>query len=232
MRIRVEQRIIIDFSTNKILDCPTGYEKEIGTNEALLLKLLTSRPNQLLSKEEIIACVWKDRGIIVEEGSLLQSISACRKLLDDKSNQLIKTVRGKGYQFEGEVSAESPPFVKHYQQDSSLDAEALKTVAPESVVPESKVSESAVPKMSWVKSGLYFVLPCIGVIVLGMVFMPSTSYLPGKTYQECSLVLPEQGIAQRLTSPVIYESGNSQLLLSEQGAYGFKKGVEGVSCSE
>ncbi|AQS37153.1 transcriptional regulatory protein [Shewanella psychrophila] len=217
MRIRVEQRIIIDFSTNKILDCPTGYEKEIGTNEALLLKLFTSRPNQLLSKEEIIAFVWKDRGIIVEEGSLLQSISACRKLLDDKSNQLIKTVRGKGYQFEGEVSADLPHPIKHHQNES---------------LPVPATHEPAVPGMPWLNHGLYFVLPYIGVIVLGMVFMTFTSYLPGKTYQECYLVLPEQDIAQRLSSPLIYESGNTQLLLSEQGSYGFKKGVEGVNCSE
>ena len=58
----------------------------------------------MITRQVIIVHVWLSKGIYVEDGSLMQTISICRKALEDKTGMIIVTERGKGYRFAGQVT--------------------------------------------------------------------------------------------------------------------------------
>ena len=67
----------------------------------LLLYLVRHR-DRLVSRDELFAQVWA--GVAVGEGSLSQAISIVRKLIDGAGESCIRTVRGRGFQFVGQVT--------------------------------------------------------------------------------------------------------------------------------
>ncbi len=71
----------------------------LGSRALDLLLLLVSHQRELVSKDQIMASVW--RGIAVEEANLSVQISALRRILDQNRNQpsCIQTVIGRGYRF-------------------------------------------------------------------------------------------------------------------------------------
>lgn len=73
----------------------------LKSNEAKLLHLFLSRPNEILSKETILNEVWGDR--IVSEQVVFQNISQLRTLFSDKA---IKTFPKKGYQWQLDIKPE------------------------------------------------------------------------------------------------------------------------------
>ncbi|KAA2238242.1 ATP-binding protein [Salinarimonas soli] len=81
-----------------------GEPVEIGARALDLLRALVSRPNQNLSKRELIDEVWPD--VVVEEGSLRVHIGALRKVLGDGEDgaRYIATLAGRGYCFVAPVA--------------------------------------------------------------------------------------------------------------------------------
>ncbi|CAN5828467.1 hypothetical protein BH20ACI4_BH20ACI4_02400 [soil metagenome] len=67
-----------------------------------VLKFLAENSGRLISKDELIAFVWE--GMAVTDDSLVQCLKDIRNALDDKSQQIIKTIPRCGYIFEKEVS--------------------------------------------------------------------------------------------------------------------------------
>jgi len=67
--------------------------------EAKLLRLLTSHPNQVLERDQILKLVWEDEGITVGR-SLDVFISRLRKLLSSDPTVKIAAVHGVGYKLE------------------------------------------------------------------------------------------------------------------------------------
>lgn len=74
-----------------------GAPVELGARALDILIALTSRPNAILSKRELISEVWPD--VTVEEGSLRFHINALRKAMGDGKDgaSYIITVAGRGY---------------------------------------------------------------------------------------------------------------------------------------
>jgi DNA-binding winged helix-turn-helix (wHTH) protein len=67
----------------------------------LLLLLIDARP-QVLTKDHLMAKLWPDA--VVSDWSLARLVSDTRKIIDiDRTNSLIKTVRGKGFRFDVNV---------------------------------------------------------------------------------------------------------------------------------
>ena len=76
-----------------------GAPVDVGARTFDILIALVSRPNEIVSKRDLLARVWPD--VIVEEGSLRFQIAALRKALGDGEHgaRYIATVAGRGYCF-------------------------------------------------------------------------------------------------------------------------------------
>jgi adenylate cyclase len=96
------------------IDWGRGTIGNVGTTPVALraqtlgvLKILTARPGQLVSKEELLQEVWHD--IAVTEDSIVQCITEIRKAIGGDARAIIKTVPKRGYVFEPEIHAVSAP---------------------------------------------------------------------------------------------------------------------------
>jgi DNA-binding winged helix-turn-helix (wHTH) protein len=59
-------------------------------------------PGRLIAKQELIQAVWPDS--FVTDDSLVQCTVELRRALDDREQQLLKTVPRRGYMFDVEVT--------------------------------------------------------------------------------------------------------------------------------
>ena len=77
-----------------------------------VLKYLVENSGRLISKDELISAVWVEAS--VTDDSLVQCLKDIRHALCDETQQIIKTVHGRGYIFDKEVTDTSSPrtFVK------------------------------------------------------------------------------------------------------------------------
>lgn len=70
------------------------------------LRYLLEHPARLVAKEELIQALWPDA--FVTDDSLVQCMVELRRALDDRSQEILKTVPRRGYIFAAEVAAEAP----------------------------------------------------------------------------------------------------------------------------
>lgn len=84
-----------------------GAPVELGARALDILIALVSRPNQVVSKKDLLSRVWPD--VTVEEGSLRFHIASLRKALADRKDgaRYITTLAGRGYCFVAPVSQPS-----------------------------------------------------------------------------------------------------------------------------
>jgi predicted ATPase/DNA-binding winged helix-turn-helix (wHTH) protein len=84
-----------------------GAPVELGARTLDILLALLSRPNEVLSKEELLAVVWPD--VTVDEGSVRFHIATLRKALGDGKDgaRYITTLPGRGYWFVAPISRSS-----------------------------------------------------------------------------------------------------------------------------
>ena len=73
----------------------------LSSTEYQLLRYLMTHAGQVLSKQQILEAVWDAQGAFVDENTLTVNISRLRAKIEDnpKSPDIIKNVRGLGYQF-------------------------------------------------------------------------------------------------------------------------------------
>ena len=85
-----------------------------------ILLLLVENAGRLLLKEEILERIWPDQ--YIDEANLTNSIYAIRRLIEDdpRKPQLIMTVPGRGYRFQGEVNVQDDSIP---EENGALDAE-------------------------------------------------------------------------------------------------------------
>jgi TolB-like protein/Tfp pilus assembly protein PilF len=81
-----------------------GAPVAVGARTLDTLMALVARPNESISKRELMAAVWPD--VTVEEGSLRAQIAALRKALGDGKGdaRYITTLAGRGYCFVAPIS--------------------------------------------------------------------------------------------------------------------------------
>ena len=89
---------------NERLLTKDGVAIELGARALDMLVVLTSTPNEIVSKKDLLARVWPD--VIVEEGSLRFHMNGLRKALGDGKGdaRYITTLPGRGYCFVAPVS--------------------------------------------------------------------------------------------------------------------------------
>ncbi len=79
----------------------TGEEIKLRPKVYETLKFFVEHPGRLISKQELIQAVWPDA--FVTDDSLVQCTLELRRALDDRKQQLLKTVPRRGYVFSPEV---------------------------------------------------------------------------------------------------------------------------------
>jgi DNA-binding winged helix-turn-helix (wHTH) protein len=78
-----------------------GEEIKLRPKVYETLKYLVEHPGRLIRKQELMQAVWPDA--FVTGDSLVQCTLELRRALDDRSQQLLKTVPRRGYLFSAEV---------------------------------------------------------------------------------------------------------------------------------
>ncbi len=96
-----------------------------------LLHFFARSPNRVLSREELIEVVWQGRA--VSDTTISSAVKSARRALGDSgdSQRFIRTVRGRGFEFQARVVPEDPPVVAAGK--------------PATDVPERAASEDAKP---------------------------------------------------------------------------------------
>jgi adenylate cyclase len=72
-----------------------GAHVTLRPQSLAVLKLLTDRAGQLVTKDELMATIWP--GLAVTDDSLVQCVTEIRKALDDDQHLIVKTVPKRGY---------------------------------------------------------------------------------------------------------------------------------------
>jgi TolB-like protein/DNA-binding winged helix-turn-helix (wHTH) protein/Tfp pilus assembly protein PilF len=95
-----------------------------GTDEIKLrpksfevLTYLVENNGRLIAKNELIRAVWLDTA--VTDDSLVQCLKDIRHALGDEKQQIIKTVHGRGYIFDKEVSENGAALVTTYTEETA-----------------------------------------------------------------------------------------------------------------
>ena len=101
----VFSRFRIDAGRRKFYD--RDVEISLPDRAFDILKLLIEARPEIVSKDEIIESVWQ--GTAVEDNSVERAMVSIRKVLNDDARdpEWIKTIRGRGYLFVGEVQVDS-----------------------------------------------------------------------------------------------------------------------------
>ena len=91
------------FASERLLT-KEGVPVELGARALDILIALTSAPNEVVSKKDLMSRVWPD--VTVEEGSLRFHMASLRKALGDGKDgaRYITTLPGRGYCFVAPVS--------------------------------------------------------------------------------------------------------------------------------
>jgi predicted ATPase/DNA-binding winged helix-turn-helix (wHTH) protein len=92
-----------EFTLNTVRGCvlKAGEEIKLRPKVYETLKYMVEHPGQLIGKQELMQAVWPDS--FVTDDSLVQCTLELRRALDDRRQQLFKTVPRRGYLFTAEV---------------------------------------------------------------------------------------------------------------------------------
>jgi DNA-binding winged helix-turn-helix (wHTH) protein/TolB-like protein len=119
-----------------------------------LLSTLLRRAPRLVTKEEILAAVWRDAA--VEEGNIAFHVAALRKVLDQEDGpSAIETVRGRGYRFVHDVAIHQLPATDDVRQvvvqavaASTRPAVSRKTI-PVATIVVAVLAVAAIAAVTW-----------------------------------------------------------------------------------
>lgn len=77
-----------------------GREISLTAGEFRLLAYLMENKNRTLTRNALLARFWDDGGEYVNDNTLTVTVKRLREKLGERSRQMLKTVRGIGYQME------------------------------------------------------------------------------------------------------------------------------------
>src|SRR3979490_3105357 len=95
-----------------------GEEIKLRPKVFETLKYLVEHPGRLIGKPELMQAVWPDA--FVTDDSLVQCTLELRRALDDRSQQLLKTIPRRGYLFSADV-VQLQPKREHVSETQALE---------------------------------------------------------------------------------------------------------------
>ncbi|MCE7602703.1 winged helix-turn-helix domain-containing protein [Vibrio fluvialis] len=144
-------RFTFDPTSNSLVDKDTDNENvRLGSNESRILLMLSQRPNEVITRNELHDFVWREQGFEVDDSSLTQAISTLRKMLKDstKSPQFVKTVPKRGYQLIATVESVQPDASKDPDAIEQSDESYSSTVSSSELASQDAVSEAVITQTS------------------------------------------------------------------------------------
>ena len=97
-------RFTLDVARGCVLE--GGKEVKLRPKVYEMLKYLMENPGRLIGKQELIQAVWPDS--FVTDDSLVQCAVELRRALEDRNQEIVKTVPRRGYLFSAQVAKLSP----------------------------------------------------------------------------------------------------------------------------
>ena len=207
---------ILDDTGGYIQSLKSQIRHPIGINEISLLTYMFSHKGKVLSKHELMEEVWHKRGIVVESSSLLHSISSCRRGLEDRSGEIIRTERGVGYEFIGTVKKITCLSEVKVSQNEPLASEQKKTPQADK---QRKLSPPKVgSSISYKAASVFAAAIVIGFFgtMLAKELLISSQYV-AKTYNQCWYEPTNNGERIYYQNPTVYQFDELSLMLDEQG---------------
>jgi predicted ATPase/DNA-binding winged helix-turn-helix (wHTH) protein len=109
-----------EFTLDVVRGCvlKAGEEIKLRPKVYETLKYLVEHPGRLIGKQELMQAVWPDA--FVTDDSLVQCTLELRRALDDRSQQLLKTVPRRGYLFTAGV-IQRPTKTDHFPTTDPFD---------------------------------------------------------------------------------------------------------------
>jgi len=80
-----------------------GAEIPLTHKVRALLTLFLENPGRLLTRDEIVECVWPE--VAVSDDALRFQVAELRRALGDEADACLRTIRGEGYRFDAIVQA-------------------------------------------------------------------------------------------------------------------------------
>ncbi len=117
-----------EFTLDVVRGCvlKAGEEIKLRPKVYETLKYLVEHPGRLIGKQELMQAVWPDA--FVTDDSLVQCTLELRRALDDRSQQLLKTVPRRGYLFTAGV-IQRPTKPDHFPTTDSFDLSDAREVS-------------------------------------------------------------------------------------------------------
>ncbi|WP_086775623.1 winged helix-turn-helix domain-containing protein [Vibrio coralliirubri] len=227
----INDDIQVNLEESEIHHFKTGRTYPIGSNESELLKFFISRPNEVITRQVLIEQVWVSKGIYVEDGSLMQTISICRKALEDKSGMIIVTERGKGYRFAGQVTQDKERALRKIQSQPKQKATQPET----NTAPESSTTETTAATK---KTNSLLALVALFVVAAGLShylfsYLDRNSLgedLVGQHFISCKIESDEFTFNE-LFNVTLYEYKGRKIIIDNSGkSLSFPAGFKGVTC--
>ncbi|OEE09211.1 transcriptional regulator [Vibrio cyclitrophicus ZF264] len=227
----INDDIQVNLEESEIHHFKTGRTYPIGSNESELLKFFISRPNEVITRQVLIEQVWVSKGIYVEDGSLMQTISICRKALEDKSGMIIVTERGKGYRFAGQVTQDKERALRKIQSQPKQE-----TKQPEdSTATESSTTKTAAATKN---TNRLLALVALFVVTAGLShylfsYLDRNSLgedLVGQHFISCKIESDEFTFNE-LFNVTLYEYKGRNIIIDNSGkSLSFPSEFKGVTC--
>lgn len=227
----INDDIQVNLEESEIHHFKTGRTYPIGSNESELLKFFISRPNEVITRQVLIEQVWVSKGIYVEDGSLMQTISICRKALEDKSGMIIVTERGKGYRFAGQVTQDKERALRKVQSQPKQETKQPQ----DSTATESSTTETTAATK---KTNRLLALVALFVVAAGLShylfsYLDRNSLgedLVGQHFISCKIESDEFTFNE-LFNVTLYEYNGRNIIIDNSGkSLSFPAGFKGVTC--
>ncbi|MEZ8689411.1 transcriptional regulator [Vibrio splendidus] len=237
----INDDIQVNLEESEIHHFKTGRTYPIGSNESELLKFFISRPNEVITRQVLIEQVWVSKGIYVEDGSLMQTISICRKALEDKSGMIIVTERGKGYRFSGQVTQDKERALRKIQSQPKQetkqpeDSKAIDSIATDSIATENSTTEktAATKKTNSVVALIALFVVTAGLSHYLFSYLDRNSLgedLVGQHFISCKIESDEFTFNE-LFNVTLYEYKGRKIIIDNSGkSLSFPAGFKGVTC--
>ena len=232
----INDDIQVNLEESEIHHFKTGRTYPIGSNESELLKFFISRPNEVITRQVLIEQVWVSKGIYVEDGSLMQTISICRKALEDKSGMIIVTERGKGYRFAGQVTQDKERALSKIQSQPKQETNQPEdNTATDSIATENSTTEKTAATK---KTNSVLALIALFVVTAGLShylfsYLDRNSLgedLVGQHFISCKIESDEFTFNE-LFNVTLYEYKGRKIIIDNSGkSLSFPAGFKGVTC--